>query len=194
MPFVMAFSKEEILNKNPYFEITNEIKIMQALDLLDGTPGEWAKEAIKGNNLTQKPIKISFKNLSEISPAYANFDALGWKQNNRLYIYINSKHKNAPQAALACILCHEAIHQDEFSSIEEETYGWSYEASQWIIMKKRFPELTKYSSNDYPLVGRLNTLEKMFKDANFTSKEIRRAVANNPGYADLPQYSPGFGK
>jgi hypothetical protein len=84
------------------------------------------KKSHLGENLSKRPIKIMFKDLSEISPIYANFDALGWKEKDgQLFIFINKKHCLAPKEALASILCHEAIHQDEFSSIEEETYGWA---------------------------------------------------------------------
>jgi len=196
----MAFAQDDnaiqnaVYQKNSYSAVTKDPKLMQALDLMDGTTGEWAKMAILGDNLSGKPVKIMFKDLSKISPQYATFDALGWKDNDTLYIYINKKHSNAPPEALATILCHEAVHQDTSSSIEEETYCWGYEADVWIQMKKRNPALINISSSEYPLVNRLNTLEKMFKNVNYTTKEIKQSVSTNPGYSDLPMYSPGFGK
>ena len=36
------------------------------------------------------------------------------------YIYINPKHEAAPPAALAALLAHEALHQDEYNSLSEE--------------------------------------------------------------------------
>ena len=196
MPFIMAFTQDgNISKKNIYAEVTDNLRIIQALDLLDGTSGEWAKKAILGNNLSKKPIKIMFKDLSKISPNYTNFDALGWKDSEGgLLIFLNQKHSSAPLEAIASILCHEAIHQDTQSSIEEETFGWGYEADVWIQMKKKKPELKTISTNEFPLVDRLNTLERMFRDANFTTKEIKNAVMTNPGYKGLPMISPGFDK
>ncbi|MFH0702300.1 MAG: hypothetical protein V2B14_02020 [bacterium] len=193
MPFLIAFTpNKDISQNNIYSEVSDNPKIIQALDSLDNTTGEWARKAILGNNISGKPIKIIFKDLSKISAKYKDFDALGWKDKNRLYIYINNKHENAPVEALASLLSHESLHQDEYSSIEEETFAWGYEADVWIQMKIKKPELKNINSNEYSLVDRLNTLEKMFKNANYTTKEIKNAVNSNPGYKDLPLYSPGF--
>jgi len=177
--------------KNEYAEVTNDPNIMKALDLMVGTKGEFSRNAILGNNLSGKPIKIMFKDLSCISQKYASFDALGWKDNGQLYIFINSKHKNAPSEAFGSLLSHEALHQDEHNSYNEETYAWTMEAAVWLEMKKRNPDLDKLNY-EHPLVNRENTLENMFKNANFTNKKIRNAVETNPGYSDLPKRSPGF--
>jgi len=194
MPFIMGFSKvESIAQTTDYSKVTNDQRFVQALDMMTGTSAEWARDAILGKNITHKPIKLMFKDLSTISSAYATFDALGWRgENGQLYIFINRKHLNAPPEALASTLSHESIHQDEFSSIEEETYGWCYEAVVWSQMKKRNPKLNNYTYGEDSLVDRLNTLESMFKQAKNTDKEIRNAVSTNPGYRGLPAYSPGF--
>lgn len=184
----------QVVQSSTYASITNNSELIKALDCMKNTSAEWAQKAILGDNLTKKPIKIEFKNLGTISPNYATFDALGWKDGNQLYIFINNKHKNAPPEALASLLSHEAVHQDTSSSIEEETYGWGYEASVWIQMKEKNPDLTQLNPNISPLVNRLNTLEVMFESANFTTSKIKNAVSSNPGYSNLPLYSPGFGK
>ena len=57
-----------------------------------------------GKNLTNKPIKIEFLNLSTINPQYENFDALGWKKKKNLYIYINEKHKDAVYIICMCLI------------------------------------------------------------------------------------------
>ena len=195
IPFLMAATPQaQIFQNSVYSSVTTNSLLEQALDCMKGTSGEWSQKAILGENLTKKPIKVEFKNLSQISPMYATFDALGWKDGDQLYIYINNKHNNAPPEALASLLCHEAVHQDPFSSIEEETYGWGYEANAWIQMKERKPELNKLDPNEYALVRRLNTLESMFKAANYTNSKIKESVSTNPGYKNLPLYSPGFGK
>ncbi len=174
---------------NSYSSVTNDAKIIQALDAMNGTSGEWAKKAILGNNVSRLPMKIQFKNLGEISRDYANFDALGWKEGKQLYIYLNNKHRNAPPEALASTLSHEAVHQDEHCSLEEETYAWGYEADVWLQMLKRKPQLAQVNC---ALTDRLNTLGKLFKKANYTTGEIKNVVYSNPGYKGFPVHSPGF--
>lgn len=194
MPFIMAFSKAESTVKPADFsKATDNSRLSQALEVMTGTSAEWAQEAILGKNITQKPIKVMFRDLGKISQAYSTFDALGWKgEGGQLYIFINKKHMDAPVEALASLLSHESIHQDTSSSIEEETYGWCYEAVVWNQMKKKNPQLNNYKYGEDSLVDRLITLEKMFKNAQETDKQIRNAVSTNPGYSGLPAYSPGF--
>ncbi len=175
-----------------YSKVTKNPTIIQALNLMDGTTAEWAKKAILGNNVSGRAIKVRFRNLAELSRNYASFDALGWKKGNQLYIFINQKHSTAPAEAIASLLSHEAVHQDEQCSLEEETYAWGYEADVWIQMKNRNPRLNNKSLNKYPLVYRLNTLARLFKEANFTTAKIRNVVYSNPGYRGLPVHSPGF--
>ncbi len=173
-------------------KVSKDSKILQALNLMDGTTAEWAKNAILGNNVSRKPIKVKFRNLAEISRNYANYDALGWKDRGQLYIFINHKHSSAPPEAVASLLSHEAVHQDEKNSLEEETYAWGYEADVWVQMKKKYPKLNNISRGSYPLVDRLNILERNFKTGNYTTKNIRNMVYSNPGYQGLPIHSPGF--
>lgn len=178
-----------ILKDNSYSTVTNNPKIIQALDLMDGTSASWAKKAILGNNDSGLPMKIEFKHLADISPDYANFDALGWKKGRQLYIYVNEKHQSAPVEALASLLSHESVHQDEYCSLEEETYAWGYEADVWTQLKAKNPEAAQIQC---PLTERLNTLSKLFTSANHTTKSIRKVVYSNPGYKGLPLHSPGF--
>ena len=58
-----------------YKKNSNDQIIFVALDMLQGTTGEFSRNAILGDNLTGKPVKIEFKNLSEINPNYEKFDA-----------------------------------------------------------------------------------------------------------------------
>ena len=178
-----------ILKNNSYSTVTNNPKVMQALDLMDGTSASWAKKAILGDNDSGLPMKVEFKNLAEISPDYATFDALGWKKGKQLYIYVNEKHQNAPAEALASLLSHESVHQDSYCSLEEETYAWGYEADVWTQMKAKNPKLAQIQC---PLTERLNTLSKLFTAANNTTGSIRNLVYSNPGYKGLPIHSPGF--
>lgn len=160
-----------------------------ALDMLKDTTGMFSRNAILGNNLSQKPVKIEFRDLGQINPDYTSFDALGWKRGKKLYIYINNKHKDAPAGALAALLSHEALHQDEFNSLAEETYAWTMEATVWEEILKLYPESNDTSSS---LVRRENTLKKLLEKGNHTNTYIKKSVMQNTGYKNLPSYSPGF--
>ena len=186
-----VFALQEIDDKlfKKYKNVTDNPSLIQALETLDKTSGKYSKEAILGKNLTNRPIKIEFLNLSTISPMYMNFDALGWKKKKNLYIYINEKHSDAPIEALSAILAHEAIHQDEHNSLNEETYAWTLEAAVWTQLSDDNPELEKIS---HPLVERENVIKKLFVRGNYTSKYIHKFVVTNKGYQNLPERSYGF--
>lgn len=175
--------------KKEYKGVTKDVRVINALELMKGTLGEFSRNAIMGKNLTEKPIAIDFTDLSNFGPAYKAFDALGWKKNKRLYIYLNQKHKDAPAPALAALLSHEALHQDEFNSLNEETYAWTLEAAVWTQLTEKMPE---YNDNMHPLCVRENTLKKLFIKGNYTNRYIKKTVHANPGYAGLPSRSPGF--
>lgn len=188
----ISFAQEtEVSEKlyKQYINVTNDANLIKALELLDNTTGKYSKEAILGKNLTNRPIKIEFLNLASINPMYMNFDALGWKKKKNLYIYINEKHKDAPIEALSAILAHEAIHQDEHNSLNEETYAWTLEAAVWTQLSDDNPELEKIS---HPLVERENVIKKLFIRGNYTSKYIHKFVVTNKGYQNLPERSYGF--
>lgn len=171
----------EVVGKNEIFYV--------AIDMLKGTNGEFSRNAMLGNNLTGKPVKIEFKNLAEINKNYADYDALGWKRGSRLYIYINQKHTTSPAIALAALLSHESLHQDEFNSLSEETYAWTMEAAVWCELLKLYPD---YQISPDSLVQRENTLKKLFERGNYTNIYIKKSVYSNAGYQNLPESSPGF--
>jgi len=171
----------EVVGKDEIFYV--------ALDMLKGTNGEFSRNAVLGNNLTGKPAKIEFKDLSQINKNYANYDALGWKRGSRLYIYINQKHNTSPAIALAALLSHESLHQDEFNSLSEETYAWTMEAAVWCELLKIYPN---YQLGPDSLVQRENTLKTLFERGNYTNTYIKKSVYSNAGYQNLPESSPGF--
>ncbi len=175
--------------KKEYRKVTKEENVIVALDMMKDTNADFSRSAILGYNLTNKPVKIQFKDLSTINEQYAAFDALGWKKGSRLYIYINNCHYDAPPAALAALLSHEALHQDEYNSLAEETYAWTMEAAVWCEMCELYPNEIKIS---HPLVTRENTLKKLFIKGRYSNKYIKKSVHSNAGYQDLPQTSPGF--
>ena len=173
-----------------YKKVTKDGAVMQAMELMKTVNiAKYSYNALMGNNLTEKPFKIEFKNIAEIREEYATFDALGWKKKNILYIYINDKHRNAPPEAIAALLAHEAIHQDEFASLNEETYAWMLEAAVWMKLTEKNPSAANSASS---LVARENMLKKLFIKGDYTNKYIKKAVYTNPGYKNLPTRSPGF--
>ena len=163
--------------------------IYVAIDMLKGTEGEFSRKALLGYNLSGKPVKIEFKDLSTIHKDYGNFDAIGWKRRNKLFIYINPKHEYAPPAALAALLAHEALHQDDYNSLSEETYAWTMEAAVWCELLQLYPEC---DVKDDALVKRENTLKQLFEKGGYSNKYIKKAVYANKGYQGLPLTSPGF--
>ena len=188
--FFDNLSKEELdFLKKQYKSVTKEEKLIYSIELLKTTIGKYSHDAILGKNLTGKPIKVQFKNLSELSQQHASFDALGWKKSGKLNIYINEKHQDAPPIALAALLSHEALHQDELDSLNEETYAWTMEALVWNELSDKYPN---QANKPHPLVTRENTLKKLLQKGNYTDKYIRKSVFSNPGYKNLPTRSPGF--
>ena len=185
--FAIQETDENLYKK--YKKVTQDINLIKAIELLDKTTGKYSKEAILGKNLTNRPIAVEFLNLATINPMYTNFDALGWKKKKNLYIYINEKHKDAPIEALSAILAHEAIHQDEHNSLNEETYAWTLEAAVWTQLSDENPELENIS---HPLVERENVIKKLFVRGDYTSKYIHKFVITNKGYQNLPERSYGF--
>ena len=172
-----------------YSKVSNEQIFHVALDMLKETSGEFSRKAILGYNLTQYPVRIEFKDLSEIDSAYSSFDAIGWKKRGKLYIYINPKHQYAPPGAIAALLSHEALHQDEYNSLSEETYAWTMEAVVWSEILKKYPESNDVESS---LVTRENILKQLLEKGNNTNKYIKKTVFANNGYKNLPLTSPGF--
>lgn len=184
------YTREYINKITPQYKVVGKEEIFYvALDMLKNTTGDFSRLAILGNNLTERPVRIEFKNLSEINKDYATFDALGWKKGKRLFIFINPRHKDAPPGALAALLSHEALHQDEYNSLAEETYAWTMEASVWCEILKEYPESAETM---HPLVVREDTLKKLFEKGNYTNKYIKKTVHQNKGYQNLPATSPGF--
>ena len=184
------YTPEYIQYISEEYKCTSKYELIYiAIDMLKGTEGDFSRKALLGNNLSGYPVKIEFRDLSTINKDYANFDAIGWKKKSKLWIYINPKHKTAPPGALAALLAHEALHQDEYNSLSEETYAWTMEAAVWCEMRDIYPESNK---EDDDLVKRENTLKQLFEKGGYTSKYIKKAVYANKGYQGLPLTSPGF--
>ena len=188
--YPVKYTQDYIKQITPIYKSTGKEEVIYvALDMLKGTSGEFSRNALLGQNLSQRPVKIEFKDLGSINQAYASFDALGWKKGEQLFVFINPRHKDAPPGALAALLAHEAIHQDEYNSLTEETYAWTLEAAVWTEIVAAHP----YSNDElHPLVNRMNTLKKLFERGDYTNRYIKKTVYTNEGYKNLPATSPGF--
>ncbi len=153
---------------------------------------ELMETGLAQNSLTiiiEKPAHVTFQNMRKLSPGLANYDALSWLGNAGEYrIYVNEKHRKAPPQALAAMLSHEAMHNDSYNSMTEEIAGWRRESLVWDQMKARYPELSLIPPGKFPLVDRENAIEAQAHMGNLVGM-----VRGNPGYAGLPETSPGFG-
>jgi hypothetical protein len=183
---------------------------LAALRLLERLPLPEAQDALQ--QLKAHKTRIIFKPLWELSPKYAQFDALSWiSPDDTPYIFINITHQGAPVEALAALIAHEALHTDTLNSIEEEVAGWTREGRIWAAIQvargatesaaqaqelsqltlraPQFPsrQVRKLArqlppTNDAALVTRLNTIV-----SHLQAGSLAETVASNPGYAGLPK-------
>lgn len=84
-------------------------------------------------------MKLNLKNLELQSTLITALMIFRLEKRKNLYIYVNEKHKSAHYPALKPFLSHEALHQDQFNSINEETYAWTMEAV-WSQITDEYPE------------------------------------------------------
>jgi hypothetical protein len=139
-------------------------------------------------HIINTPVRVIFKDMKSMNKALSNYDALSWISNQgEQVIFVNEKHRNAPPAALAALISHEAMHNDEFNSLEEEVQSWQHEARVWMEMKSRNPALSKIQPGLSPLVDRENRIETEYSKGSLAS-----FVRSSPGYKGLPESSPGF--
>jgi uncharacterized protein YjaZ len=172
-----------------YKNVSDNQSICAALDLLKGTKGDYSRRVILGDNETNKPIKIMFKDLSRISGVYGNADALGMKKGSQIYIYINERNIDAPVISIAALLSHEALHQDKFNSLAEEAYAWTTEAIVWGELAEKYPQ---YKDSLNPLACKEKTLNLLYEKGGETGMYIKQIVYSSPSYQNLPKTSPGF--
>lgn len=158
-----------------YSAVTDDAKIEKAMNMLEIANGQKTINAIVNKN-----VKVMFFDLAEISVKYENAHAMATKDDSgRDYILINTKHRNAPAEAIACLLAHEATHQLAQTTMAEEIQAWTNEAEQWSNFKALNPSMN-YKGE---LVDRLNRLETMYSNSNAST--IAMAVKTNSNYANL---------
>ena len=160
---------------------TKQPVLTAALNKLEAMNNTKVLNVIKGQNSTNKPIKIMFRNLEVMG--YGTCEAVTAKAaNGNLVILISANYKTAPVEAIACLIAHESVHHENTMTYEEEVRAWTTEVQTWLAFTNNNPSL---KTSDSKLVKRLNYLSKLYtKDGNQMTT-IEGLIANNPAYATL---------
>ncbi len=176
--FVMCFSNMAVAAD--YSVITKQPVLTAALNKL-ATVNAQAVNVISGQNSTNRPIKVMFRNLEVMG--YGTCEAVTAKTNDGgLVIFISSNYKTAPIEAIACLLAHESVHHANTKTYDEEVRAWTNEVKTWLNFTSQNPSL---KVSDSKLVKRLNYLSKLYvKDGNQMTS-IEGLIANNPAYSSL---------
>ncbi len=156
------------------YELTNftaDKKILLALIEIQKTGKSEVFE-----NLQDMNVKIKFYDLSQLHYSYSNHYAVAMKGTyGKREIYINSRLRNSPPEALACLIAHESFHKLPKATLEEETKCTTIETKYWIILKDNS---RNYGSDR--LVLRLNTLQKAY--ITFGEAAIRARIQKSKFY------------
>lgn len=180
-----AFASESSANSNDTL-INKAVALTQTLN-------NSVVNVLQGQNSTGHPVKVQFANLSAISVDYINTDAVTLiGEDGHMTIYIDKSFQNSPPEAIACLLEHETTHSDSVSSISEEVIAWTKEATSWITFTRNNPTLAKMDENTFPLIGRLNYITELYKEAGNTSTGIRNEILSTGVYTNLALHSEGF--
>lgn len=160
---------------------TKQPVLTAALNKLEAMNNRKVLNVIQGQNSTNQPIKIMFRDLAALG--YGTCEAVTAKTaDGRLVILISSNYKTAPVEAIACLIAHESVHHENTKTYEEEVRAWNTEVQTWISFTQYNPSL---KSADSKLVKRLNYLSKLYtKDGNQMTS-IENLIANNPAYSSL---------
>lgn len=168
---------------NNYYKVSQDTKILSSLKIFERTGNTEALELLRRKD---DDLKIIFYDLSLLSFNYEYYYALATSDGRGTdYILINSKFKDEPDEALASIIAHELTHQLPKATMEEEIQAWTNEARQWISCKRINPKLSEFQENKYPLIKRLNYLEKLYKEAHNSDYMIAEIVERNLAYNKL---------
>ncbi len=160
---------------------TKQEVLTAALNKLEAMNNRKVLNVIQGQNSTNQPIKIMFRDLAALG--YGTCEAVTAKTNEgKLVILISSNYKTAPVEAVACLIAHESVHHENTKTYEEEVRAWNTEVQTWISFTNVNPSLKQ---SDSKLVKRLNYLSKLYiKDGNQMTS-IANLIANQPAYASL---------
>ena len=160
---------------------TKQPALVEALNRLEAMHNTKVLNVIKGQNSTNRPIRIMFRDMAVLG--YGTCEAVTAKSaDGRLVILISSNYKNAPVEAIACLIAHESVHHENTKTYEEEVRAWNTEVKTWVAFTNVNPSLKQ---NDSKLVKRLNYLSKLYtKDGNQMTS-IANLIASNPAYSSL---------
>lgn len=164
-----------------YTANTKQPVLTAALNRLEAMNNTKVLNVIRGQNSTNKPIKIMFRNLEVMG--YGTCEAVTAKTaDGGLVILISANYKTAPVEAIACLIAHESVHHENTKTYEEEVRAWNTEVQTWMAFTSQNPSL---KVSDSKLVKRLNYLSKLYvKDGNQMTS-IEGLIANNPAYSSL---------
>lgn len=177
--FLMAFANVAIAAD--YTANTKQPVLTEALNRLEAMNNRKVLNVIQGQNSTNQPIKIMFRDL--VALGYGTCEAVTAKSaDGRLVILISSNYKTAPVEAIACLIAHESVHHENSKTYDEEVRAWTTEVQTWVAFTNANPSL---KASDSKLVKRLNYLSKLYKNDGNQSTTIASLIANNPAYATL---------
>lgn len=160
---------------------TKQPVLTAALNKLEAMNNYKVLNVIKGQNSTNKPIKILFRNLAALG--YGTCEAVTAKTaDGGLAILISADYKTAPVEAIACLIAHESVHHENTKTYEEEVKAWTTEVQTWVSFTQNNPSL---KVSDSKLVKRLNYLSKLYSKDGNQMTSIEGLIANNPAYSSL---------
>lgn len=160
---------------------TKQPVLVAALEKLDATNNRKVLNVIQGQNSTNQPIKIMFRDLAALG--YGTCEAVTAKTTEgKLVILISSNYKTAPVEAVACLIAHESVHHENTKTYDEEVRAWTTEVQTWVTFTQSNPSL---KVSDSKLVKRLNYLSKLYTRDGYQMTSIESLIANNPAYSSL---------
>lgn len=175
----VVFTFTQSVQAQDFSNITSSNKISQALNSLEQVGENGVISTIQGQNLTQKPIRVMFRDLS-IYGQY-NCEAVTMKTNSgSLVIFINNRHMGASPEALASLIAHESVHQAQTNTLSEEVQAWTTEARTWQKFNQQDATL---SLDETKLTKRLNYISNLYSQNG--SNSLQKIIASNPVYASL---------
>lgn len=177
--FLMTFTNAAIAAD--FTANTKQPVLTEALNRLEAMNNRKVLNVIQGQNSTNQPIKIMFRDL--VALGYGTCEAVTAKTSDgRLVILISSNYKTAPVEAIACLIAHESVHHENSKTYDEEVRAWTCEVQTWVAFTNANPSL---KASDSKLVKRLNYLSKLYKNDGNQVTTIASLIANNPAYATL---------
>ena len=123
-----------------FTENTKQPVLTAALNKLEAMNNQKVIRVIQGQNSTNKPIKVMFRNLEVMG--YGTCEAVTAKTaDGGLVILISANYKTAPVEAIACLIAHESVHHENTKTYEEEVRAWTTEVQTWLSFTNNNPSL-----------------------------------------------------